>query len=245
MEIVDPLVGVDAYIRCGGESADRRVYVVLSCPPMPVSVIGAARRIRLPAATSERNDDYALMRAIAGGDSAALKALYDHHGGVVHALCLRMLRDAGEAEQLLTDVFFEIWNSRDRYDESRATPLTYLMRLTRSRAIDRLRRKNLLGQGVSLDPAAGIDVAVEERAGAGVEAEESRAMIARALAVLDRDQRAAIECAYYDGLSHTQIAERLNKPLGTVKSALRTGLVRLREILSARLEMGGNGGEPR
>ncbi len=197
----------------------------------------------MPAATSEKNDDYALMRAIAGGDSAALKVLFERHGPVVHALCLRMLKDRGDAEQLLTDVFFEVWSSRERYDEARGNPLTYLMRLTRSRGIDRLRRKDLLGRGVSLDPAAGIDVAVEERAGERAEADEERAMIMRALAVLDRDQRAAIECAYYEGLSHTQIAERLKKPLGSVKSALRTGLVRLREILAARFEARGNGGE--
>jgi RNA polymerase sigma-70 factor (ECF subfamily) len=197
----------------------------------------------VPTATRpESSDDYALMRAIAGGDSAALKALYARHGSAVYALCLRMLKDSGEAEQLLTDVFFEVWNSRERYDEARANPLTYLMRLTRSRAIDRLRRKDLLGRGVPLDPAAGIDVAVEEHAGAGVEAEENRAMIAKALAVLDRDQRSAIECAYYEGLSHAEIAEKLKKPLGSVKSALRTGLVRLREILAARFEAGGNGG---
>ena len=149
-----------------------------------------------PTATMpESTDDYALMRAIAGGDSAALKVLFERHGPAVHALCLRMLKDRGDAEQLLTDVFFEVWSSRERYDENRANPLTYLMRLTRSRAIDRLRRKDYFGRGVALDPAAGIDVAVEESAGAGAEAEENRAMIARALAVLDRDQRSAIECA--------------------------------------------------
>lgn len=189
----------------------------------------------MPTATMpESSDDYALMRAIAGGDSAALKALYGRHGSAVYALCLRMLKDAGEAEQLLTDVFFEVWNSRERYDEGRGNPLTYLMRLTRSRGIDRLRRKNLFSRGVSLDPAAGVDVAVEEPVEEVAEAEENRAMIKRALAVLDGDQRAAIECAYYEGLSHSEIAEKLKKPLGSVKSALRTGLVRLREILAAR-----------
>jgi RNA polymerase sigma-70 factor (ECF subfamily) len=197
----------------------------------------------LAAATSEKNDDYALMRAIAGGDSAALKALFERHGPAVHALCLRLLKDRGDAEQLLTDVFFEVWSSRERYDETRANPLTYLMRMTRSRGIDRLRRKDFPGRGVSLDPAAGIDVAVEDRPGVGAEAEENRAMILRALSVLDRDQRAAIECAYYEGLSHSEIAEKLKKPLGSVKSALRTGLVRLREILGARFESRGNGGE--
>jgi RNA polymerase sigma-70 factor, ECF subfamily len=179
-------------------------------------------------------DDYDLMRGISAGDSSALKQLYDRHAGCVYSLCLRMIKDAGEAEQLLTDVFFEIWQSRQRYDEARSNPLTYLMRITRSRAIDKLRRRGPVGSsgGVSLDPAAGIDVATEESASAGAEMEENRILVLRALQSLDREQRKLIECAYYEGLSHSEIAEKFNKPLGTVKSTIRNGLTRLREIFS-------------
>jgi RNA polymerase sigma-70 factor (ECF subfamily) len=177
------------------------------------------------------------MRQIAAGSTAALKSLYDRHSSAVYTLALRMLKDAQDAEQLLTDVFFEIWNARERYDETRANPVTYLMRLTRSRGIDRLRRKGPLGSrsnpAAALDPAAGIDVPdTSAPPQAAAQADENRARIARALQSLDADQRAAIECAYYDGLSHTQIAQRLNKPLGTVKSYIRLGLVRLRDLLT-------------
>ncbi len=178
-------------------------------------------------------DDYTLMRAIAAGDAEALRTFYDRHSPVVYALALRMLRQPQDAEQLLTDVFFEVWNSRERYDEVRSNPVTYLMRLTRSRAIDRLRRKGPVGGkgGVSLDPAAGIDVAVNAAPQAAMEADEERVRIGRALAALEPEQRTAVECAYYEGLSHSQIADRLNKPLGTVKSYIRLGLARLRDVL--------------
>ncbi len=93
------------------------------------------------------------MRAISEGDAAAFRAFYDRHSPTVYALCVRMLKNPGDAEQLLTDVFFEIWSSRDRYDATRSNPLTYLMRMTRSRAIDKLRRKGPVGSigGISLD----------------------------------------------------------------------------------------------
>ncbi len=189
--------------------------------------------MQAPLMSNDADDDYGLMRAIGAGDGAALRVFYERHSSAVYTLCVRMLRDVQEAEQLLTDVFFEIWSSRGRYDEERSNPLTYLMRITRSRAIDRLRRKGPPGSsgGVSLDPAGGIDVAIEDAPGTAAELDENRVMVMKALRVLDVDQRAVIECAYYEGLSHAQIAAKLNKPLGTVKSCMRQGLVRLREVL--------------
>jgi RNA polymerase sigma-70 factor (ECF subfamily) len=185
---------------------------------------------RLPSAADRPPDDYALLRDIAAGDVWALRALYDRHSPAVFALASRMIKDPQDAEQLLTDVFFEVWNARDRYDETRASPLTYLMRLTRSRAIDRLRRKGPV-TGASLDAGEGFDLPVLDPPSAPAEASEDRQRIARALARLDEDQRAAIECAYYEGLSHAQIAARLDKPVGTVKSCIRLGLARLRDLL--------------
>jgi RNA polymerase sigma-70 factor (ECF subfamily) len=184
-----------------------------------------------PPLAQNSNDDYALMRAITAGDAVAFKTFYARHSAVVYTLCVRMIRDSQEAEQLLTDVFFEIWSSRGRYDETRSNPLTYLMRITRSRAIDKLRRKGPVG-GVSLDPGSGIDVAIEDAPSTLAEADESRVIVIKALRVLDVEQRRVIECSYYEGLSHAQIATKLNKPLGTVKSCMRQGLVRLRELLS-------------
>jgi RNA polymerase sigma-70 factor, ECF subfamily len=187
----------------------------------------------MPASPASSADDFALMDAIARGDSVAFKTFYDRHSPAVYTLALRMLKTPQEAEQLLTDVFFEIWSARGRYDAERANPLTYLMRLTRSRAIDRLRRKGPVGmnRGVSLDPAEGIDVPVDAEPNAAVEADEERRRVVTALDALDQDHRRIIECAYYDGLSHTEIAQRLNKPLGTVKSSIRIGLAKLKDLL--------------
>ncbi len=170
------------------------------------------------------------MAAIAQGDSVAFKTFYDRHSSIVYTLALRMLKSPQEAEQLLTDVFFEIWSARDRYDQDRSLPLTYLMRLTRSRAIDRLRRKGPV-RGISLDPAEGIDVPIDAPPPAAIEADEERQRITTALSTLDQDHRRILECAYYDGLSHSEIAERLNKPLGTVKSSIRIGLAKLKDLL--------------
>ncbi len=158
-------------------------------------------------------DDYALMRAITSGDPAAFKTFYERHSGAVFTLCVRMLKDSQEAEQLLTDVFFEIWSSRARYDEERSNPLTYLMRITRSRAIDRLRRKGSpeSSGSVSLDPASGIDVATNNGPGSAAELDENRMIVVNAMRLLDADQRRVIECAYYEGLSHAQIADKIKQ----------------------------------
>lgn len=180
------------------------------------------------------SDDYAVMRSIARGNTVALKILYDRHSQAVYRVSLRVLRDPAEAEQLLTDVFYEIWNTRDRYNATRSSPLTYLMCVTRSRAIDKLRRKESagLGKSVLLDPATGIDVPVHAAPEARVSTQEQKAAVVQALSSIDCKQRCVIECAFYEGLSHSEIAAKLKKPLGTVKSSIRLGLMRLRMLLS-------------
>jgi RNA polymerase sigma-70 factor (ECF subfamily) len=187
------------------------------------------------AAASARGsiDDFALMESIAAGDAAALRALYDRHAPLVLAVCMRVLRDRSAAEELLVDIFHELWERSDRYDPRRASPLTYIMTVTRSRAIDRARSRRPKLAAVALEqseseipPAEGASPVGEALSG------ERRSIIRRALSRLDPSQRQAIECAYYDGLSHSQIAEKLNKPLGTIKTYIRQGLIRMRELLS-------------
>jgi RNA polymerase sigma-70 factor (ECF subfamily) len=175
-------------------------------------------------------DDYAIMDAIAAGDSTAMRTLYDRHSGLVFAMCLRML-----AEELLSEIFWELWDRRDRYDANRASPLTYLLTLTRSRGIDRQRARRSRPVMASLDsgepargvgnPSAPVDPLKQTIAG------EHSALVRGALSRLEPQQRQAIECAYFDGLSHSEIAEKLNKPLGTIKTYIRQGLIRLREAV--------------
>jgi RNA polymerase sigma-70 factor, ECF subfamily len=204
-----------------------------------------------PAATSSSmTDDFALMDAIAlERDPDALRAFYDRHASVVYAVCLRVLRDRHEAEDLLVEIFQELWDKSDRYDALRASPRTYLMTLTRSRAIDRKRR--LSGASATVTTVAESGELDEPAASttssnlSPVEATiltERRAIVIDALHQLEPAQRQAIECAYYDGLSHSEIAEKLNKPLGTVKTYIRQGLIRLRQALQRESLAGGTVG---
>jgi RNA polymerase sigma-70 factor (ECF subfamily) len=186
------------------------------------------------------DDDLALMDAIADHrDADALKRFYDRHAPVVFAVCLRVLRDRHEAEELIVDIFHELWAKADRYDRLRASPRTYLMTLTRSRAIDRRRR--LISSG-AISPAAELDdqsTAESELPRSPVEMTllaERRDLVIDALRQLDPAQRIAIECAYYDGLSHSEIAKQLDKPLGTVKTNIRQGLIQLRRLMQGERE---------
>jgi RNA polymerase sigma-70 factor (ECF subfamily) len=173
--------------------------------------------------------DEALMAAIARGDQSALAALYDRFSPMIFALCRRALRDAAAAEDLLEEIFVELWRRADRYDASRGGVATYLATLTRSRAIDRLRSRSRAQAGAI--PEGADPVAPATDPAAGIAGDERQRRVAAALAALSPDQRQAIELAYYEGLSHTEIAQRLAKPLGTVKTWVRQGLIRLRDDL--------------
>ena len=194
-----------------------------------------------PAAGAVR-DDYALMEAITARDPEALAAFYDRHSPTVLALCTRVLRDRAAAEELIVEIFHEVWEHAGRYDAARGSPGAYLVTLARSRAIDRLRSRT---RQRSAAPVGGVGVAGEDRPGGAVAEpaddsagpldrvliDERRRSVRAALAQLEPLQRQAIECAFYEGLSHTEVAERLDKPLGTVKSGIRRGLLKLRDIL--------------
>jgi RNA polymerase sigma-70 factor (ECF subfamily) len=174
--------------------------------------------------------DLKLMQSIAARDPQALRSLYDRYSGLVFALALRILRDRAEADELLSDVFWELWSRAERFDPARGTPLTYLMTLTRSRAIDRTRGRGKV-RPLSLQSEEAAEPARGETPAGDALVVERREIIRRALANLDPAQREAIECSFYDGLSHSEISDKLNKPLGTVKTYIRQGLIRLREGL--------------
>jgi RNA polymerase sigma-70 factor (ECF subfamily) len=178
-------------------------------------------------------DDFELMRRIADQDADALAALYDRHGGMVYGLCLRMLGDRGAAEELLVDIFWEVWHRAARYDPMRGAAVTYLLTLARSRAIDRKRSTAHQDKTVSSPGDGPIEAAASKIANPSDQSirDERGEMVRAALASLEPSQRQAVELSFFDGLSHTQIAARLNKPLGTVKTYIRQGLIRLRDQL--------------
>jgi RNA polymerase sigma-70 factor (ECF subfamily) len=176
-------------------------------------------------------DDVALMQAVAARDPNALRALYDRYAGLVFSLALRILRNRAEAEELLTDVFWEVWSKAQRFDAARGTAITYLTTLTRSRSIDRIRSRATKLKLTAIESEDASAAATGTTPAGDSMLAERRALIRRAIDQLDPSQRQAIECAYYDGLSHSEIADKLNKPLGTVKTYIRQGLIRLRESL--------------
>lgn len=176
-------------------------------------------------------DDFVLMEAIAGRDQAALAALYDRHSAAVLGVCLRILRDRGEAEEATGDVFVEVWDRASRYDPARGHPLAYLLNLARSRAIDRLRSQSRRTR-LFVEPAPRESASAEDPLEDSITA-QMRRHLDRALAVLAPGQKRALELAYFDGMSHSEIAAALGEPLGTVKTRIRQGLLRLRETLDA------------
>jgi len=184
------------------------------------------------------------MQRIRRGDARAFEQLYQRHGSAVLALCLRILRDRAEAEDVLEEVFWELWQRRDRYDAERSAPFSYLMTMSRSRALDRLRfRRRREGVWQGLPAAEGLSAAGDPRPADPYEdalAAEHRLAIDRALRELPESSRLAVELNFFEGLSHREIADRLGDPLGTVKTRIRQGLLTLRKALRALRE--GRGG---
>src|SRR5215813_14176559 len=188
------------------------------------------------AETRARDQDLiALVQRVATGDQSALAALYDATNRLVYGLVLRVLGDMSSAEEVLLDVYTQVWRQAGSYDASRGAPLAWLTTIARSRAIDRLRsgwqdqrRKESLD--VLGDAPAGT-ASPEETA---AESERQR-LVREALNLLTPEQREVIELAYYSGLSHSEIAEKLKQPLGTVKTRTRLGMMKLREALAPLL----------
>lgn len=183
-----------------------------------------------PAGVRERRCLECVERVCAG-DHEALALLYDLTTPVLYPLVLRIVGQAGAAEEVLLDVYLEVWRKAESFDRERGSAMSWLVMLARSRAIDRLRSK--VGERTRERPLPADDVLQgtanpEQEAVVG----ERRRMIVEALAQLADGQREAIELAFYEGLTHAEIAERLGQPLGTVKTRIRSGMMRLRALLA-------------
>lgn len=178
--------------------------------------------------------DHAALERMAHGDHEALAELYDRHGRLVFSLALRILRDQSDAEDIVQDVFSQAWRQAARYESSRGNPVAWLLNLTRSRAIDRLRgrraRPDTAADPSSLD-LPDLSQPVDEQIVRSHQAAQIRAAVDE-LSVL---QRVAIELAFYEGLTHVEIADRLELPLGTVKTRIRQGLLKLKDRLAGAM----------
>lgn len=190
----------------------------------------------LPGADRDRD----LVLRMRAGDEHALGALYDRWAAMVHALVMRVLDDADEAEEVVEETFWQAWRQAERYEPSRGAVSTWLVTMARSRALDRLRAArrsredawSRLGDGEAEDraPRAGQDVAADPQQAA--EAAERRTRVMTALDALPAEQRDTITLAYFGGLSQSEIAERTGQPLGTVKTRTRLAMEKLRGQLA-------------
>src|ERR1041384_6430463 len=181
-----------------------------------------------------QTEDVELLRAIKRGDEGAIAALYDRYRLILFGLILRILHSQPEAEDVLQEVFLQVWRRASDFDEGRGRPFTWLVTLARSRGIDRLRT---LASRERVAEAGAREV-TEEISDAATDAfkSEQRGLVSNALAKLPDEQKRPIMLAYFDGLTQSEIATNLGAPLGTVKTRMRTGMIRLRELLAGQGE---------
>ena len=205
------------------------VQAVASANRRVVSTAPVADRFE-PAVSPKEADWAALMQRAASGDHVALAELYDASSPMVFGLALRILGDRDAAEDAVVEVYAQAWRDAKSFDSRRGTPASWLLTLTRSRAIDMRRSRRHDQSADPLESAAEVRSAAPDPEEASSAAEQRR-FVRGALGGLKSEQREAIELAYYSGLSHTEIAVKLGQPLGTIKTRIRLGMMRMRELL--------------
>ncbi len=175
-----------------------------------------------PLNRSDAGDEMRLVARIRAGDQQAMSELYDRYGKVVYAVSLRVLQDASAAEDVLQDVFLQLWRNPDAFDASRGSLAAWLAVISRHRSIDRLRKRR---------PEVDIEDCVIA-GGPDLRDETERTLVIEKVRVvlteMNPDQRKVLELAFFQGLTHTEIAEKTGEPLGTIKTRIRSGLQQLR-----------------
>ena len=172
-------------------------------------------------------DDGTLLALVGQGDENAMAALFDRYSRLVYSVSLRVLRDPSAAEDVLQDLFMQIWRKPDRIVVNRSTVGAWLAVVTRNRSIDMLRRQRPAESVDQVALPSGVDVAGDA---------ERNSMMERARTVIGRmpvEQRKTLEMAFFDGLTHSEIADTTGDPLGTVKTRIRTALLLLRKAMTA------------
>ena len=184
--------------------------------------------------------DAGLLRAVALGDEAAFARVYDRYAPILLGLMLRILRSRPEAEDVLQEVFLQVWQQARSFDPARGRAFTWLATLARSRAIDRLRAVDSRERAALRSAEEGPPPAAESRGWADEEAirAERAEAVRAALAELPEEQRQVLVLAYLDGMSQSEIAAAKNQPLGTVKTRTRSGLKKPHELLRNRYGQG-------
>jgi RNA polymerase sigma-70 factor, ECF subfamily len=172
-------------------------------------------------------NDEAVVRAIAGGDQDSLRLLNQRYGHVLAVVAERVLGDRADAEEVTDDVLWQVWRQAGAFDRGRGSVGTWLMMLVRSRAIDRLRARTVRSN-VAEDPTASTDT---PDASLELHSDQRRRVVQAAIATLQENEREVLEMAYFSDLTQSAIAERTGLPLGTVKSRIRSAMIKLRDGL--------------
>jgi len=175
-----------------------------------------------PGARTDAGDEMRLVARIRAGDQFALSELYDRYSNIVYGVALRVLQDTGAAEDILQDIFLQLWRKPDAFDSSRGSLGAWLAVIARHRSIDRLRQRR---------PESNIEDCVIA-GGTDLRDETERSLVIERVRVVMNEmspgQRTAMEMAFFEGLTHTEIAEKTGEPLGTIKTRIRSGLQMLR-----------------
>lgn len=183
---------------------------------------------------SNRELDQALIDRVKKGDKTAFKEIYSRFSQVTYNLALRILRDKEDAEEVVQEIFLQIWNKAYSYDSERGAVSTWVLNIARSRAIDKLRTVGYRDKNIEIDEEkvnSNVDMSrtIEDR-------EESKNVIRQALDTLPDKQRIAIELVYFGGLTHLEAAEELKEPVGTIKTRIRLGVMKLKDKIMPYIE---------
>jgi RNA polymerase sigma-70 factor, ECF subfamily len=183
----------------------------------------------------QQASDLALMARVASLDRAAFGQLYDRYAGLLFSVALRVLRHDKDAEDVVQEVFVQIWNKAASYDASLGQPSSWFVTMVRHRAIDRLRALRRQYEVIHEITESDTEIMDSSAWLPDVDSGERSIMVKSALQKLPAEQREAIEFAFFGGLTHEEIAARLQQPLGTIKARIRRGMLKLRDSLEARL----------
>jgi len=183
--------------------------------------------------TEDRAIELDLLARVANRERAAFEQLYARYSNILYATAMKFLKQDADAQDVVQDVFIQIWDKAKLYDPTKGKPLTWALTMTRNRSIDRIRaiqrrtrlRDDFESETVA-DESAGVREALSE-----VDASEKSQILRDAVGRLSPEQKKVIELAFFGGLTQSEVADRLGEPLGTVKARARRGLMKLKEIL--------------
>jgi RNA polymerase sigma-70 factor (ECF subfamily) len=177
-----------------------------------------------------------LLARVAKRERAAFEQLYDRYSNIIYATAMKFLKEDADAQDVVQDVFIQIWDKAKLYDPAKGKPLTWALTLTRNRSIDRIRaiqRRTRLRDDFEKETVVDESEGVRE-ALSGVDASEKSQILRDAVGRLSPEQRNVIELAFFSGFTQSEIADRLGEPLGTIKARARRGLMKLKEILGTQ-----------